>query len=127
MEAMKVPSKKTDQTKTSTTMPALAFTEPLSRVVLREAVEIFFDPKHAEPKHWEKLKEGLMKKFTAPGDGRPVDLRSNVITIGLSDYSKLVHPTKTLRGLFRGHRDPQGPAETHRDSQGHHKISIRFS
>lgn len=62
VEAMKAPSKKNAKT-----MPALAFTEPLSRVVLREAVEIFFDPKHAEPKHWEKLKEGLMKKFTAPG------------------------------------------------------------
>lgn len=99
MEAMKVPSKKTDQTKTSTTMPALAFTEPLSRVVLREAVEIFFDPKHAEPKHWEKLKEGLMKKFTAPGfqaaERRAAQERR------LQDIAATTKPTKSKQEAFK--------------------------
>lgn len=104
MEAMKVPLQQSDGT-TPSKMPALAFSEPLSRVVLREAVEIFFDPKHAEPKHWEKLKEELTKKFTAPGrrwqTGLPAQhcaamFLKKGIQEGcnlLSDYRKLVHPT----------------------------------
>lgn len=98
MEAMKVPLQQSDGTKPSK-MPALAFSEPLSRVVLREAVEIFFDPKHAEPKHWEKLKEGLTKKFTAPGfeaaERRAAQERR------LQDIAATTKPTQSKQEAFK--------------------------